>query len=133
MTPYIMPIFSAYFAFMVPAGVGMYWLISNVLMMVQAFFLNKKFNPEETARLVKEAEEAEKERQRQEKIEAKKKLAEKAAASGKSMSEEEKEELRRQALSEKEAVAKKIAEARRRMEEKYGDAPSSDGEQEKKK
>ncbi|MDY4192261.1 MAG: YidC/Oxa1 family membrane protein insertase [Oscillospiraceae bacterium] len=130
---YIMPIFSAYFAFMVPAGVGMYWLISNVLMMVQAFFLNKKFNPEETARLVKEAEEAEKERQRQEKIEAKKKLAEKAAASGKSMSEEEKEELRRQALSEKEAVAKKIAEARRRMEEKYGDAPSSDGEQEKKK
>ena len=130
---YIMPLFSVYFAFMVPAGVGMYWLVSNLLMMVQAFFLNKKFNPEETARLVKEAEELEKEKQRQEKIEAKKKLAEKAQESGKTISEEEKDELRRQALSEKEAIARKIAEARRRMEEKYGDAPSSDADQEEKK
>ncbi|MDD2955538.1 MAG: membrane protein insertase YidC [Oscillospiraceae bacterium] len=124
---YIMPLFSVYFAFLVPAAVGIYWLISNILMMVQAYFLNKKFNPEETARMVKEAEEAEKERQRKEKIEAKKKLAEKPSQADKAaLTDEEKEELRKQALTEKELVAKRIAEARRRMEEKYGDAPSSD-------
>ena len=44
----------------VPAGVGMYWLLSNVLTMVQSLFLHKKFDPSEAIAAAKAAEEAEK-------------------------------------------------------------------------
>lgn len=42
---YFMPLFSLWFAFQVPAGVGMYWLLSNILTMVQTAVLHKKFDP----------------------------------------------------------------------------------------
>ena len=46
---YIMPLFSLFFCFQVPAGVGLYWGISNVLSYLQSMYMNKKYNPQEMA------------------------------------------------------------------------------------
>ena len=40
----IMPIFSAWFAFTLPAAVGLYWIISNVIQIAQHIFVTKYFN-----------------------------------------------------------------------------------------
>lgn len=46
---YIMPLFSVFFAFQVPAGVGFYWIISNLLSGLQTFILNKIWSPAKVA------------------------------------------------------------------------------------
>ena len=43
----MMPVMSIWISFMVPAGVGIYWLISNICSCVQSFVLNKIMNPAE--------------------------------------------------------------------------------------
>lgn len=116
---YFMPLFSLWFAFQVPAGVGMYWLLSNVLTMIQSLFLHKKFDPSEAIAAAKAAEEAEKEREREER-----RLLKEKRAQGKELDEKEKEK----SMNAKELNAKKIAEARRRMAEKYGDVYTDDEE-----
>lgn len=40
-----MPIMSAWFAFTLPAGIGLYWIISNILSLAQQMVLNKLINP----------------------------------------------------------------------------------------
>lgn len=105
----MMPLLSLWFTFQVPAGVGFYWIISNILMLAQTLLLNKFYNPAEIAAQYEEEERQRKERERQEKIEAKKLLKEtegNAAA----------------ALSQKEINRQKLAAARKKQAEKYGDA-----------
>jgi YidC/Oxa1 family membrane protein insertase len=105
---YMMPLFSVMIAFQVPAGVGLYWVYSNVVQMAQSVILNKFYNPKEMAEKARLEMEERRERERLERIEAKKK----AKASG---------ELDERGLSPKELNKKKIAEARKRMAEKYGE------------
>lgn len=38
---YMMPLMSVYFCFILPAGMGIYWIINNVIAIVQQFVLNK--------------------------------------------------------------------------------------------
>ncbi len=40
----IMPIFSAWFAFTLPAAVGLYWIISNIIQILQHKFVTKYFS-----------------------------------------------------------------------------------------
>lgn len=40
-----MPLFSVYIAFTVPGGVGVYWICSNVIALLQTFILNMIYNP----------------------------------------------------------------------------------------
>ncbi len=40
----IMPIFSAWFAFTLPAAIGLYWTISNIIQIAQHFYVKKFFN-----------------------------------------------------------------------------------------
>ncbi|MBQ2931840.1 MAG: YidC/Oxa1 family membrane protein insertase [Clostridia bacterium] len=40
----IMPLFSAWFAFTLPAAVGLYWIISNVIQILQHVFFTKYFS-----------------------------------------------------------------------------------------
>lgn len=40
----IMPMMSAVFCFMLPAGVGLYWIMSNVVQIAQTFLLSKIFS-----------------------------------------------------------------------------------------
>ncbi len=39
----IMPLMSAYFCFILPAGVGIYWVMSNIVQIIQTLVLNKIF------------------------------------------------------------------------------------------
>ena len=105
----MMPLMSLWFTFMVPAGAGLYWTISNVVAVGQTMVMNHFWNPKEIAEKMKAEEEARKERERQEKIEAKNRAKEQGRV------EEE------AALSQKEQNRRRLAEARRRNAEKYGD------------
>lgn len=60
----IMPLVSAYFATTVPAGVGFYWIITNLFMILQTWGLYKFFNP---VRLAAKAQE-EADRRREERL-----------------------------------------------------------------
>lgn len=114
MTYLMMPAMSIWIAVTVPAGVSIYWLMSNVYAIVQQRILNKIYNPKEVAEKIKLQMEEEKEAERLEKAEAKKRLK----ALGKdAISEEEAQK----ALSQKELNRRRLAEARKRDAEKYGE------------
>lgn len=139
----VMPVFSLMIAFQVPAGVGMYWILSNVFSMGQTMWLNKKYNPKEMAQKAAEAAELRREEMRREKAEAKAKLRESMTeaerikadaeeqaktAKGKAKRElaeviipEVDAEVLEKALSQKEKNRRKLAEARRRDAERYGE------------
>ena len=131
-----MPLMSLWFAFTMPAGIGLYWTVSNVLMIFQQLILQKLYPPEKVLAKKDKAAERNKEkmRKRREKLEEynqtmaergietpmaklKREQAEEAAESAKS----EKKMDREAAQREKELVQKRLAEARKRMAEKYGD------------
>ena len=42
---YFMPLFSAYISFIVPGAVGIYWICSNLIALLQTYVLNKLYNP----------------------------------------------------------------------------------------
>lgn len=105
----MMPLMSLWFTFMVPASAGLYWTISNVVAVGQTMIMNHFWNPKEIAEKMKAEEEARKERERLEKIEAKKRAKEQGKADETA------------ALSQKEKDRRRLAEARRRNAEKYGD------------
>ncbi len=71
----MMPLFSLYITFTVPGGVGIYWIFSNVLALIQTVILNTIYNP---AKIRAQAEVEYEERRRQ-KREDKKRLAESRA------------------------------------------------------
>lgn len=107
----MMPIMSFVIALEVPAGVGLYWIFTNLFSMAQSIFLNKKYNPAELLAAAQAEEEARKERERQERIERKKLMA----------SKEYQQAEAEKAMNQKEQNRRKIAEARRRMAERYGE------------
>lgn len=104
----MMPLMSGYFAVILPAGLGVYWIMSNILMTIQSYVLNKYMNPREMAEKAKAEYEAKRERDRQEKIEAKKRARETGVDLDK-------------AKSQKEINRLKLAEARKKAAEKYGE------------
>ena len=120
---YMMPVFSTWIAFMFPAGVGLYWFFSNVTQMGQTMIMNKIYNPREIAEKAKQALEEQRERERLERIEAKKKRKEDnkpaPSKSKEDVSQAENETV--EGLSQKEINRRKLAEARKRDAEKYGE------------
>lgn len=111
---YMMPLMSLWFTSMVPVGVGLYWIASNVVACIQTVVLNKFWNPKEIAEKMKAEEAARKEKERQEKIEAKR------------LAKERGEEVSEKGLSQKELDRQRLAAARKRNAEKYGDYDLSD-------
>ncbi len=103
----MMPIMSAWISFSVPVGVGLYWIISNILMIVQSLIMNKIYNPKEMAEKAQAEAEARRQKEREEKIEARKRARE--------------GEITEKALSSKDVSRMKINAARKRMAEKYGE------------
>lgn len=140
---YGMPLFSLWITFTVPVGVGIYWIISNILAMVQTIILNKMYNParykeeyEQKMREIEEKKRIEREKRR------KKKLARGEELDDEDLTDEERKEKARKErqarlakkeeedagrdpeaeyLTSKEINRKRLAEARRRDAEKYGE------------
>lgn len=68
-----MPLFSLYIAFTVPGGVGVYWICSNLIALLQTLVLNAIYNPK---KIREQAERDYEERRRQRAEEKKNRLAE---------------------------------------------------------
>lgn len=125
---FLMPFMSAYFSFLVPAGVGLYWIISNVVTGVQSIILRKVITPEKVAAKIERDKAAGKIKKKKTFMSKLVEAQESAAAAQGAASEKEINEAnaknkaisdakKTQGMSEKE----KIAEARRKYAEKYGD------------
>lgn len=114
---YLMPLFSAYICFIVPAGVGFYWSVSAILALLQTVFLHIFYNPKKMAAQIQAELDAQKEAKRQKRVEARERLKE--LQNGKNVVSEDGAE--NQNLSKKEMNKRKLAEARRRDAEKYGE------------
>lgn len=71
----MMPVMSLFISFSVPAGVGLYWILSNLLAMIQTVVLNNIYNPTK----IREQAQKEYEERRLRKKEDKKRLAESRA------------------------------------------------------
>lgn len=134
----MMPLMSVWIAFQVPAGVGIYWVLSNLVMLVQQFVLGKVFNPKEQAAKAQAALEAEREAERLERQEARKEARERRAEKDRQRAEieqenkkrrpnqrialpEDEDEVDERGLSQKEINRMKLAAARKRDAEKYGE------------
>lgn len=108
---YVMPLFSIWIGFTVPSGVVLYWVYSNILMIVQNIVQYKFWDPKKLAdEFAAELAEKEKSRKRKPtvvKVEAKNEKGETVV--------EEK------TLTQREADRLRLAEARRRDAEKYGE------------
>ncbi len=109
---YIMPLFSLWIAFSVPAGVGFYWAISYAFGIVQSLALQKICNPEKL-RLAAEAE-------FKKKVPNKKEVTTTAVVTD-AETGEEKVVKKTESLSQKEINRRKLAEARKADAEKYGE------------
>ena len=135
---YGMPLFSVWIAFTVPVGVGIYWIVSNVLAGAQSIILNKMYSPsrykaeyEQKMQEVEEQKRLEREKRRKKKLERGEELAEE------DMTEEELKQLKKarreqrkedpnrnpeeKYMTSKEQARRRLAEARRRDAEKYGE------------
>jgi YidC/Oxa1 family membrane protein insertase len=101
----MMPAMSLFITFSVPGAVGIYWICSNLIAVLQTFILNQIYNP------VKIREQAEKEyaERRKQKAEDKKRLAEARAR--------EQRELAQQINEEKKAANKKNKPKTEKVEE----------------
>lgn len=116
---YIMPLFSLWISFSVPAGVGFYWAVNYALAIVQSLVLQKLYNP---AKLRAEAEQKFKERK------LKERQVTTTAVVTDAESGEEKTITKTETLSQKEINRKKLAAARKADAEKYGEEYNEDDE-----
>lgn len=133
---YIMPIFSVWFAFQVPAGVGFYWVCSSFFSLLQTIGLNMYFTKERIEKL------CEKENKKMQKkyVNGKKSFMQRMLDQQQGLSEgqqkreryaEETKDMSRSELSKYNQQV--LKDARQRMAEKYGETYESDENESSKK
>ncbi len=116
-TMYIMPLFSLFLAFTIPAGAGFYWTISYVFGIIQTIVLNKLYSPEKL-KAEAEAEYA-----------AKMKTINVTATRVRNTDNDNSlHEYNGEQLSQKEINRRKLAEARKADALKYGEEYHDDDE-----
>lgn len=123
-----MPFMSAYFSFLVPAGVGLYWIISNVVGTVQSIVLRKIITPEYVAEKLKADKQKGKKKKKSKFMQKLIEAQEAAAAQQGAASDSEVKAAKQKNAQVLEAEKKlsmsdqeKLAAARKRYAEKYGD------------
>lgn len=121
----IMPLFSIFFAFQVPAGVGLYWIFSNVLSGVQTFVLYKVWSPERVAARYERDKAAGKIKQKKpSKFQQAMKAAQEQQAQQQGAAKQRTLPAQYEGMTQKEINElnrRRLAEARRRDAEKYGE------------
>lgn len=133
---YIMPIFSVWFAFQVPAGVGFYWVCSSFFSLLQTIGLNMYFTKERIEKL------CEKENKKMQKkyVNGKKSFMQRMLDQQQGLSEgqqkreryvEETKDMSRSELSKYNQQV--LKDARKRMAEKYGETYEGDENESSKK
>lgn len=92
MMVWMMPLFSLYITFIVPGGVGIYWICSNVIAIAQTLLLNRIYNPV----AIRAQAEIEYQERRKQKEEDKKRIADartREEAEARRLAKEQKEQL----------------------------------------
>ncbi|MEG0692525.1 MAG: YidC/Oxa1 family membrane protein insertase, partial [Oscillospiraceae bacterium] len=122
-----MPLMSVWIGFTMPAGAGVYWTISNVLMIIQTILVQWMWPPEKVALVTSKSSEKTKEkmRKKREKMEEYNKMMEARGLAPKPIPQKlaEPKVIDKDALQkEKEMTRVRLAEARKRMAEKYGES-----------
>ncbi len=125
-TMLLMPLLSLWFAITLPAGVGLYWTVSNVLMIAQSILLQKMYPPEKVAAMSQKDIEKTREKMRLKRAKMDELSARMNEKKGAAPSAQPKKAEKLDAAEERARVNKRIAEARRRMAEKYGDEYKED-------
>lgn len=130
---YLMPLMSVWIAFSVPVGVGIYWIISNLLSGVQSVLLHYMYNPAKYREEYEAKMREEEARKKQEREQRKKKRGEAKEAEEETDSPKPKKKKPAEAadapqrdpqaeyMTAKELNRRRLAEARRRDAEKYGE------------
>ncbi len=138
---YIMPLFSLWIAFSYPAGLGLYWIYSSVIGLVQTIFLNTFYTPEKVQEMIKKDDANKKKKNKKSFMERAVEMQNaQNGTSAKSDSDDyvdvdskdvdddsdldlddDGEEKKLSKSQQKDAQRKKLNEARRRMAEKYGE------------
>lgn len=137
---YAMPIISFLIAFSFPAGIGIYWIFSSVLSLVQTVAVNLYFTPARLDKILAKESKKKSRRPSLYQMALEQQKAQQAAANGQSLlddldspevklSKSERKEVERQKINEArkklveddEDEDPRILEARKRMAEKYGD------------
>ncbi len=114
-TMWIMPVFSIFLVFTVPAGAGFYWTISYAFSIVQTLVLNKLYNPEK----LRAQAEAEYE-------ESMKRVKVQASRVRDTDNDNSVVEVNGEKISQKELNRRRLAEARRQDAIKYGEEYNED-------
>lgn len=116
----IMPIFSTWIAFSFPIGLGLYWTVGNICMIITNAILYRVYSPEKVKAMV-EKEMAERKKKPKSKY---RQLMEEARAEQRAkqgLPPEKKKEDQAEEYTDGKTASQKLAEARKRMAEKYGD------------
>ena len=108
-TMYLMPVFSLFFVFAVPAGAGFYWTISYVFGIAQTILLNTVFSPE---KMRAQAEAEYKENMKKMEVQQRRRNTDHDNTIS---------EYKGEKLTQKEINRRKLAEARRQDAIKYGE------------
>lgn len=127
---YITPLISVWIGFTLPAGVGIYWIVSNIVQMVIMLILHRVYTPERLAHENNKNKDKnrEKMRKKREKLAAYNQMMSDKGKANSSNSGGQKQigEDDTVGLKEKELAKKRLAEARRKMAEKYGEEYNED-------
>ncbi len=132
---YIMPVFSVWFAFKVPSGVGFYWIISTIVAIIQTIALDAYFTPERVDIISEKEKEKAKNKKpsvlMQKMIEQQELLNQQNAGNGSKNIASNRvsysDGAEKMSRAELNAYNRELLkEARRRMAEKYGDEISDD-------
>lgn len=131
---YIMPVFSLIITFNFPVGLGIYWVMSSVVGLVQTVFLNTVYTPEHVEELIAKEDAKKKKSGKKSFMERALEAQQQGLEGRKNLpsddddddDEEETEEKKLSKAELKELQRKKLNEARKRMAEKYGDEYKED-------
>lgn len=122
---YVMPLFSVWFAFQVPAGVGFYWVCSSFFALIQTIGLNMWFTPERTEAICAKEDEKLKKKYGSGKPKG---IMQRLLENSQTMTEAQAQHNRyaeeTEGMSRSQLTAynrELLADARKRMAEKYGD------------
>ncbi|MCX7658149.1 MAG: YidC/Oxa1 family membrane protein insertase, partial [Oscillospiraceae bacterium] len=123
---YIMPVFSVWMAFALPAGAGFYWIMQSVFSFAQSIVLNKIYTPEKMQEIVKKEQEKKKRKgptYMQKVLEQQKAMLEQQQGNRpqRQVKVDDDGEIKLSKSAQKDMTSKIIAEARKRYAEKYGD------------
>lgn len=130
---FVMPLFSLYIGFKFPCALGIYWIYSSALALVQTTFLNMVYTPDKIKSMAeKEAEKAKAKRKKKGPsfLEKAIDIRNEQGSSAPSVKEakarysefDDDESTKKLSKSQqKQAASEKLKEARRRYAEKYGD------------